>query len=100
MLNARAATDSTRQVLWLYGTRDRQHHPFAAEVRRLMLALPHCRRCVCYSKPGSNDTAKEDFDATGHLSRTVLNEVGVSPDADVYICGPTRFMTDMKEALA
>jgi ferredoxin len=42
----------------------------------------------------------EDFDTAGHLSRAVLDEVGVSRDADVYICGPSRFMADMKEALA
>jgi ferredoxin len=86
-------------VFWLYGTRDRQHHPFAAEVRRLMLALPHSRSYVCYSRPGSHDTG-EDFDATGHLSPTVIDKVGVPRDADVYVCGPSRFMADMKDALA
>ena len=39
MLHALAAARSTRQVLWLHAARDRQHHPFAAEVRRLMPAL-------------------------------------------------------------
>jgi MOSC domain-containing protein YiiM len=43
ILHALAAARSTRQVLWLHGAHDRQHHPFAAEVRRLMLALPHAR---------------------------------------------------------
>ena len=38
MLHALAAARSTRPVLWLHGARDRQHHPFAAEVRR-----PACR---------------------------------------------------------
>jgi ferredoxin-NADP reductase/MOSC domain-containing protein YiiM len=99
MLHALAVARSTRQVLWLHGTRDRQHHPFAAEVRRLMLALPHGRSYVCYSRPGSHDTT-EDFNATGHLSRSVFEEVGVSREADVYMCGPTRFMAQMKEALA
>ena len=42
----------------------------------------------------------EDFDATGHLSRSVFDEVGIPREADVYLCGPTRFMADMKEALA
>ena len=42
----------------------------------------------------------EDFDAAGHLSRSVLDEVGIPREADVYLCGPTRFMADMKEALA
>src|SRR5436189_1349768 len=43
MLHAVAAARSTRQVLWLHAARDGQHHPFAAVVRRLMLALPHGR---------------------------------------------------------
>jgi hypothetical protein len=42
----------------------------------------------------------EDFDATGHLSRSVFEEVGFPREADVYLCGPTRFMSDMKELLA
>ena len=44
-------------------------------------------------------TRWEDFDATGHLSRSVFQGAGVPPEADVYLCGPTRFMSEMKEAL-
>ena len=100
MLYALAAARSTRPVFWLHAARDRQHHPFAAEVRRLMLALTHGRLYVCYSRPGSRDKMGEDFDATGHLSRSVFDEVGVPREADVYLCGPVRFMADMREALA
>jgi len=100
MLHALASARSTRQVLWLHAARDRQHHPFAAEVRGLMPALGHGRLYVCYSRPGSGDRKGEDFNAAGHLSRSVLDEVGIPREADVYICGPTRFMADMKEALA
>jgi hypothetical protein len=100
MLHALAAVRSTRQLWWLHAARDRQHHPFAGEVRRLMLALTHGRSYVCYSRPGSSDRRGEDFDAIGHWSRSVFNQVGVTPDADVYLCGPPRFMADMKEALA
>jgi len=100
MLHALAAARSTRQVLWLHAARDREHHPFAAEVRQLMLALTHGRSYVCYSRPGSRDKMGEDFDAAGHLSRSVFDEIGVPRDADVYLCGPTRFMAEMKEALA
>jgi hypothetical protein len=52
------------------------------------------------SRPDSRDKIGEDFDATGHLSRSVFDEIGVAREADVYLCGPTRFMSDMKEALA
>ncbi len=100
MLYTLAEARSTRQVLWLHATRDRQHHPFGAEIRRLMLALTHARSYVCYSRPGSGDKVGEDFDATGHLSRSVFDEVGVPREADVYLCGPVRFMAEMKETLA
>jgi ferredoxin-NADP reductase/MOSC domain-containing protein YiiM len=100
MLHALAAARSTRQVLWLHAARDRQHHPFAVEVRHLMLALTHGRSHVCYSSPSSSDKMGEDFDAIGHLSRSVFNQVGVTREADVYVCGPPRFMADMKDALA
>ena len=100
MLHALAAVRSTRQIFWLHGARDRQHHPFADEVRRLMPALTRGHRYVCYSKPGSRDKRGEDFDVPGHLSRSAFDEVGVPRDADVYVCGPTRFMAEMKEALA
>src|SRR5262249_22694528 len=92
MLHALAATRSTQQVLWLHAARDRQHHPFAVEVRRLILTLTSGRSYVCYSRPGSLDQIGKDFDATGHLSRSVLDGVGVPREADVYLCGPARFM--------
>jgi len=100
MLHALATARSARYILWLHAARDRQHHPFVSEVRRLMLALPHGRSYICYSRPGSRDKMGEDFDAAGHLSRSVLHELGLPPEADVYLCGPVRFMADMKEGLA
>jgi ferredoxin-NADP reductase/ferredoxin len=100
MLHALSSAHSTRPVLWLHAAHDRQHHPFADEARSLMRGLANARSHVCYSAPGIHDRLGEDFDTAGHLSRAVLDEVGVSREADAYICGPSRFMTDMKEALA
>jgi ferredoxin-NADP reductase/ferredoxin len=100
MLHSLSADRSTRQVLWMHTARDGQHHPFAAETRRLMLALSHGRSYICYSAPESRDQLGENFDATGHLSQAVLDAAGVSREADIYLCGPTRFMAYMKEALA
>ncbi|HEY1302683.1 MAG TPA: MOSC and FAD-binding oxidoreductase domain-containing protein [Vicinamibacterales bacterium] len=100
MLHSLAAERSTRQVLWLYGTSDRQHHPFAEEVKRLMAALTRGKSYICYSRPGSLDREAADFNAAGHLSRAVFDEVGVPRNADIYLCGPARFMAAMKEALA
>ncbi len=99
ILYALVAAHPARQVLWLHAARDRQHHPFAAEVRRLMAALANGRSYVCYSRPASDDRLGEDFNAAGHLSRAVFDDIGLSREADVYLCGPTRFMAEMKETL-
>jgi ferredoxin-NADP reductase/MOSC domain-containing protein YiiM/ferredoxin len=100
MLYSLSEARSTRQVLWLHAARDRAHHLFAAEVRRLMQALPRGRSYVCYSRPGVLDHVGEDFDVTGHLSRSIFEEAHVSREAEVYLCGPNRFMADMKRELA
>jgi ferredoxin-NADP reductase/MOSC domain-containing protein YiiM len=99
MLHALAAAHSTRQVVWLHTARDRQHHPFAGEVRRLTRTLTHGRSYVCYTRPGASDKTGDDFNATGRFSQSVFYEVGLPRDSDVYLCGPTRFMADVKEAL-
>jgi ferredoxin len=65
-----------------------------------MLALTHGRSYVCYSRPTPGDKLVEDFDAAGHLSRSVFDKVGLPSDADIYLCGPTRFMAEMKKILA
>jgi MOSC domain-containing protein YiiM/ferredoxin-NADP reductase len=100
MLHALAADRCRREVLWLHAARDRQYHPFTAEVRGLMLALKHGRSYICYSQPGPHDRLGEDFDSSGRLSPSVLNEVGIPQEADVYLCGPPGFLADMKEAIA
>jgi ferredoxin-NADP reductase/MOSC domain-containing protein YiiM len=100
MLHALAAERATQQVLWLHAARDRRHHAFGPEARRLMQALTHGRSYVCYSRPEADDRLGEDFDGTGHLSPAVLTQVGIPREADVYLCGPPRFMADMKAALA
>jgi ferredoxin-NADP reductase/MOSC domain-containing protein YiiM len=99
MLHALAASHSTRRVLWLHTARDGQHHPFADEVRRLMAVLTNSRSYVLYSRPSSRDKIGEDYNAAGHLSQSAFDDVGIPREADVYLCGPTRFMADMKEAL-
>jgi len=99
MLHALAAAHATRQIMWLHTARDGQHHPFGGEVRRLMQALANGRIYVCYTRPDSIDKAGEDFNSVGRFSQSVFVDLGLPRDADVYLCGPTRFMADMRETL-
>ena len=99
MLYALSSARSMRPVLWLHAARDGKHIPFVAEVRRLMSNLAHGRSYVCFSRPEVTDRLGTDFDASGRLSRAALDKAGLTPNADVYLCGPQPFMADMRAAL-
>jgi ferredoxin-NADP reductase/MOSC domain-containing protein YiiM len=100
MLYAMSSARSTRPLLWLHAARDGKHFPFAVEVRRLVADLAHGRTYVCFSSPRPSDRLGADFDASGRLSRAIFDRAGLTPDADVYLCGPTPFMADMRAVLA
>ncbi|HEX6552882.1 MAG TPA: MOSC and FAD-binding oxidoreductase domain-containing protein [Ktedonobacteraceae bacterium] len=100
MLHALAAETSPREVWWLFGARNRDEHPFAQESRRSLKKLPHSRSYILYSKPRPQDRPGLDFDAPGHLSVTVLKEIGVPREADFYLCGPPAFLQDLTAGLA
>ena len=99
MLHALSSARSPRQIIWLHAARDGQHHPFAGEVRELIRSLTNARGYVCYTRPNSADKPGEGFDATSRFSQAVFEQFSLPRDADVYLCGPTRFMADMKDAL-
>lgn len=99
MLHALASTASPREVWWLYGTRNRDDHPFAQESRDLIKSLANSRAYICYSKPGPADRLRQDYDAPGHLGVPVLDQLGVPRDADFYLCGPPAFLNSLAAAL-
>ena len=99
MLHALAAEASTREIWWLYGTRNGREHPFAEETRGLLNALAHRHSYVCYSAPNPEDRPDVDFDAPGRLNVGVLQELNVPRNGDFYICGPSTFMSDLTAGL-
>jgi ferredoxin-NADP reductase/MOSC domain-containing protein YiiM/ferredoxin len=101
MLHALAARSggATREVWWLYGARNRNDHPFEEESRGLVEALAHGRKYIVYSRPGTEDRLGQDYDAAGHLSLPVIQQLGVPRDADFYLCGPPAFLKDLLGSL-
>src|SRR5260221_6565298 len=95
MLHALAAGASAREVWWIYGARDGGEHPFAAETRTLLDALPRSHSHIRYSSPGPTDRPTLDFDAPGRLDLRVLQELDVPRDADFYLCAPRAVMSDL-----
>jgi ferredoxin-NADP reductase/MOSC domain-containing protein YiiM/ferredoxin len=100
MLHALAAEASTREIWWLYGTRNGREHPFAEETRGLLNSLAHCHSYICYSSPDPKDRRDVDFDAPGRLNMQALQEINLPLNGDFYICGPPTFMSDLTVGLA
>lgn len=99
MLHALAGTQSSREVWWLHGARNRAEEPFATESRSLLQALPSGHRYVCYSRPSPGDAAGRDYQRAGRLTASVLATLDLPRDSDAYVCGPAEFMTEMASAL-
>jgi ferredoxin-NADP reductase/MOSC domain-containing protein YiiM len=99
MLHELAASSAAKPVWWLHGARNRREHPFVQEARTLVAALAHGRSHICYSSPDPEDRPGHDFDARGHLDLKVLQGLGLPHDAEFYICGPAKFMSDLTAGL-
>jgi ferredoxin-NADP reductase/ferredoxin len=87
MLHALAATGSTREVWWLHTARSSAEHAFATEARQLLAGLVNGREHVYYT--GDNH----------RLNQETLAALDLPANASAYLCGPTGFMTAMREAL-
>ena len=100
MLHALAGEASTREIWWLYGTRNGREHPFAEETRGLLNALADHHSHICYSSPDPGDRPNVDFDAPGRLNMKAIQQLDPPHDGDFYICGPSTFMSDLTAGLA
>jgi ferredoxin-NADP reductase/MOSC domain-containing protein YiiM len=87
MLHALSAAGSGRDIWWLHTTRDRETQAFATEVSALIESLPHARQQVFYTQ------------TDGRMDQRSIAGLKLPTDATAYLCGPTQFMTDMRDAL-
>jgi ferredoxin-NADP reductase/MOSC domain-containing protein YiiM len=99
MLHALAAEGSQREIWWIFGARNGAEHPFAQESRALIGKLPRARSQIVYSRPTATDQPGVDFDASGHIEVTMLEKLEVPKSGDFYICGPSSFLYQLREAL-
>src|ERR1700744_3847576 len=87
MLHALSAAHSTREIWWLHTARNRESQTFATEVDALVESLAHAQQHVFYTQ------------TQGRLNASTIAALGLPVDAAAYLCGPTQFMTDMRDAL-
>ena len=99
MLYALHDSQSTRDIWWLYSTRNGAEHAFAQETRALLATLPHARSRVWYSRPDPEDNIGTDYDELGHITPERIAATQAPIDSEFYLCGPTTFMTAITAGL-
>jgi len=88
-----------RKAIWIYGTRDGNHHPFQQEVSELAeLAGESLTTHIVYSRPRPEDYGR--YDTQGHIDADLL--VDLIPDlknSEYYMCGTASFMANVDDRL-
>lgn len=99
MLGALADERSEREVWWIHGARNGDEHAFRGEARAHVARLPRAHSHVRYSRPADRDVLGRDYDAPGRLTAAAILDLGVPPDADFRLCGPTACVADLTAGL-
>ncbi|HEY7051370.1 MAG TPA: MOSC and FAD-binding oxidoreductase domain-containing protein [Mycobacterium sp.] len=94
MMHALAAARSPREVWWLHTTRDAESHAFAGEATSLIQSVPHAHEHIFYTAGQGEPPV-----IRGRLDHQSIAVLGLPLDATVYLCGPERFMDEMRMAL-
>jgi ferredoxin-NADP reductase/MOSC domain-containing protein YiiM len=87
MLHKLSVSHSSRAIWWLHTTRNPETQAFAGEVTTLIDSLPNARQQMFYTQEHTR------------LDTAAIAGLSLPADADAYLCGPTQFMTDMRDAL-
>ena len=99
MLRYMAKTQPEREVLFLHGARNSKEFPLSDEIRLIIDDHKHYSQHTVYSDPQPEDKIGIDYDSRGHISANLLAQIWQGPQASYYLCGPSRFLSDMYFAL-
>ena len=102
MLHALVESQSPRDVYWLHAARTRDEQAFGDEASRLVERLPSGRAHVFYSgqAPPYDGGGRRHHVSSGRMDRPALVDLDLPSDAEVYICGPGAFISDMQALFA
>lgn len=97
MLEDVVCEDSGREVLFVHAARDGAHHLFEDETRAIAARAKNggIHLLSCYSRPRPEDVC----DLSGRIDAAAIARMVEVKETDFYICGPSAFMTSLREGL-
>jgi ferredoxin-NADP reductase/MOSC domain-containing protein YiiM len=85
-----------RRVLFIHGARNSSEQAFAAQIRDVASRHPAVTRHIRFSQPNACDGLGESHDSIGRIDQELIRTLLAPLDeCNVYICGPSGFMTDV-----
>jgi nitric oxide dioxygenase len=97
MLNDLTLQNSTREIAWLHGTRNRQTHAFREHINALNNDLPNLKKVVFYDDV-TGATKETDYNHEGYMTAQLIKE-NCPLDSEFYFCGPLPFMQSISTTL-
>ena len=94
ILNYLISEGSNREVWFIHGARNGEEHIMKKYVTRICDNSTSIHHHFAYSKPLPADIMGEDYQSKGRITLDLISSL-VEKDSDFYICGPSRFMTDL-----
>jgi ferredoxin-NADP reductase len=96
MLKAALAQSPERQIWFVHGCRNSEHHAFRADVETLSHSHPNLHLHVAYSRPLTGDEGH--YQSQGYVDGALLQQLIKEPAA-YYLCGSPAFMDSLVMAL-
>jgi nitric oxide dioxygenase len=90
MLEYLVTSDSSREVVWVHGSRNPRVHAFHDQIEKLAAGRDNVTCYFFYDTPVPD--GEDDGYRTGVVDLHQLNGSALLPGADYYVCGPGRFI--------
>ncbi|MDB6177340.1 pyridoxamine 5'-phosphate oxidase family protein [Paracoccus sp. Z330] len=88
-----------RPGIFVHGARRGDDYALHQELRKLIARHHHLTEHVFFSQPRAEDLTQPDRTFTGRISTQALLKLVPSADAHFMLCGPSRFISDMRTGL-
>lgn len=95
MLTYLSEQQTQRPVSFIYGTRNSKTHAMHHQIDEIIQKNNHIKKITFYSQPEAQD---RQYDHVGRVDLITVKE-DIIPDAQYYLCGPTKFMQDRAKDL-
>jgi nitric oxide dioxygenase len=103
ILNTLVAEKSGRRISWIYAARNSRVHAFANHIRSIVESAENIHSKIFYRVLYGDEIEGIDYDYVGRMDLNKLhrsNDLFVDDDTSQYfICGPGKFMEDIKMKL-